>query len=37
VSFSRSFLLPEAVDPADVDARYENGVLHIHVRRRVKR
>mgnify|MGYP000117904396 CR=1 FL=1 len=37
VSFSRSFLLPETVDPADVDARYENGVLHIHVRRRVKR
>lgn len=33
VSFARSFLLPEAVDPSDVDARLEDGTLRVHVRR----
>ncbi|GBD27735.1 hypothetical protein HRbin30_03090 [bacterium HR30] len=34
VSLTRSFLLPYAVDPKDVDARLENGVLRIHIRGR---
>src|SRR5688572_16161507 len=28
-SFSRSFTLPEDVKPDAIDARYENGILHI--------
>lgn len=34
VTLTRSFLLPYAVDPKDVDARLENGVLRIHIRGR---
>ncbi|MCX8072397.1 MAG: Hsp20/alpha crystallin family protein [Candidatus Binatia bacterium] len=34
VSLTRYFLLPQTVDPADVDARLEDGVLKIHIRRR---
>ena len=33
LSFTRSFLLPYAVDPNDVSARLEDGVLRIHIRR----
>lgn len=30
-SFSRSFTLPENVKESDIDAKYENGVLLIHI------
>lgn len=33
-AFRRVITLPEDVDPDQVDARYHNGVLQIHVRRR---
>jgi len=30
-SFQRSFTLPRTVDAEGIDARFENGVLHIHM------
>lgn len=33
LTFTRSFMLPHPVDPKDVDARLEEGVLRIRIRR----
>jgi len=30
-SFQRSFTLPRTVDPEKIDARFENGILHVHM------
>ncbi len=30
-SFSRTFILPENVNPAQIDAQFENGILHVTV------
>jgi len=35
-SFSRSFTLPNTVDPDNVRANYENGVLHIELAKRAE-
>lgn len=29
--FQRSFTLPRSVDPGNIDARFENGVLYVHM------
>jgi HSP20 family protein len=33
-SFLRSFTLPATVDPAKIDAKFENGVLVVHMPKR---
>lgn len=30
-SFQRSFTLPRTVDPERIEARFENGILHVHM------